>query len=146
VRGYLHLERTWCSGDRIELSLPMPVERIRAHPAVAEDVGRVALQRGPLIFCLEQADNPLPLHSLLLPRAAELSPRFEPDTLGGVMTVQADALAADWSDWGTALYRPRRTIRVRPQRLLAVPYAVWDNRAPGQMQVWIRETDSDAAA
>ena len=55
--GYIRIERTWQSGDQVELTLPMPVERIEAHPSVRQDAGRVALQRGPVVYCLEEVDN-----------------------------------------------------------------------------------------
>lgn len=141
-RGYVRLERTWCGGDRIELDLPMPVERVTAHPAVAHDIGRVALQRGPIVYCLEQVDNPLPLHTLMLPRNAHLTARFDRSYLGGIVALHADAVAADSSQWNGQLYQTQPT-RPRRQPLVAVPYTVWDNRAAGQMQVWIRETGVD---
>ena len=56
-KGYVHIVRTWKKGDRVDLVLPMAVERIEAHPAVRQDAGFVALQRGPIVYCLEEADN-----------------------------------------------------------------------------------------
>jgi uncharacterized protein len=138
ARGYLRLERGWRSGDRIQLDLAMPVERTYAHPAVADAAGSVALQRGPIVYCLEEADNPACLHDVLLPREAPLEARFEPQRLGGVMQVGADALVAETDDWDGQLHR-RWPPRLRRQPIVAVPYAVWDNRADGQMRVWIRD-------
>jgi uncharacterized protein len=138
-RGYLRLERVWCNGDRIQLELPMPAERVTAHPSVAADAGCIALQRGPMLYCLEEVDNPLPLHSLLLPARAPVSAGFDPDCLGGVVKLRADALAASVTGWTGQLYRTRYTPTLRQHPLVAVPYAVWDNRAAGQMRVWIRE-------
>ncbi|MBV9546034.1 MAG: glycoside hydrolase family 127 protein [Chloroflexi bacterium] len=140
--GYLRLERTWHAGDHVLLGLPMPVERVYAHPAVAEDSGCVALQRGPIVFCVEQADNPAPLHALQLPRDAPVQAVSEPNLLGGIVTLQANALLADDGDWGSALYRAGHVPKLRPHALVAVPYAVWGNRAPGQMRVWIRDAAS----
>ena len=72
-RGYLEVRRTWSPGDTVSLALAMPVERLYAHPNVRADVGRVALRRGPLVFCLEQVDNgDVPVNSLRLPRGAKL--------------------------------------------------------------------------
>jgi DUF1680 family protein len=141
--GYLRIERTWHNNDCVQLYLPMPVERVHAHPAVTANAGKVALQRGPIVYCLEEVDNSAPLHAMLLPRDAALSARFDPDLLGGAVIVQADAVADDGSAWDGQLYRAGQYARLRPQPLVAVPYALWDNRAAGQMQVWIRETSDD---
>jgi DUF1680 family protein len=120
----------------------MPVERIYAHPAVAANTGRVALRRGPIVYCIEQADNPVPLDSLVLPRAAPLRASYDAECLGGVVHVHAEAHVADAADWGDQLYRSARPPCLRPHELIAVPYAVWDNRSAGQMQVWIRDVPS----
>jgi DUF1680 family protein len=128
----------WKPGDRVELDLAMPVERVYAHPDVAEDVGSVALQRGPLIYCLEQVDNGEPLSRLRLPSNAALSSRFEPGLLGGVSVVTGAALAVDEAGWDGQLYRAQPA-RLRPATFTAVPYYAWDNRAAGAMQVWLPE-------
>ena len=74
MNGYLSIARQWRAGDTIALELPMPAERIYAHPAVKEDVGRVALKRGPLVYCVEETDNPGgPVQQLRLPRTASSS-------------------------------------------------------------------------
>jgi len=112
--GYLRVTRTWRSGDTIELALPMPVRRVRSHPAVVPDRGRVALERGPLVYCLEETDNgPDVLESVLSP-GANLQAVFKPDLLQGVMTIEAGTLTA-------------------------IPYYAWANRGAGKMTVWIRE-------
>ena len=72
-RGYAAISRQWSAGDIVALDLPMPPERLYAHPNVRMDVGRVALRRGPLIYCVEEADNPGgPVQRLTLPRGAPL--------------------------------------------------------------------------
>jgi DUF1680 family protein len=136
--GYARLERLWQPGDEVRLTLPMPVERVEAHPAVISDVGRVALQRGPLVYCLEAVDNGPNLNDLLLPRDARLEPAFEPDLLGGVGVLTGHARRIDRADWKDALYRPAES-RTRAATLRAVPYCVWNNRTVGEMLVWIRE-------
>jgi uncharacterized protein len=134
--GYLRIERTWQSGDHVDLDLPMPVERLYAHPAVAADVGQVALRRGPLIYCLEQTDHDVPISRIALPETAELAAQFEPELLGGVVTVTGSALAFDDAGWKDALYRttPPAT---QPSTIKAIPYYAWDHRAPGAMRVWV---------
>ena len=135
-RGYVRLERRWGPQDRVTLELAMPVERVYAHPDVRQDVGRVALQRGPLVYCLEQVDHPVPLHRIVLPRGATLSSRFEADLLGGVVVIAGEALAADVSDWEQTLYRTRSP-DLKHCGIVAVPYYTWDNRQPGGMRVWL---------
>jgi DUF1680 family protein len=137
--GYLRIERTWRDGDQIALDLPMPIERVYAHPAVAADLGHVALRRGPLVYCLEQADHAMPLDRIALPDTAELTHVYEPDLLGGVVTIGGTAAAADDAGWEDLLYRTSPP-SARPCALRAIPYYAWDNRAPGAMRVWVRTT------
>jgi len=136
-KGYARIEREWKKGDRVVLALAMPVERIEAHPAVREDIGRVALQRGPVVYCLEGVDNAAPLDRIVLPRDAKFETQFKSDFLSGVIVIAADALLADDQEWKETLYRSQPTPR-RPFRITAVPSCVWDNRAPGAMRVWLR--------
>jgi uncharacterized protein len=145
-RGYLRIDRSWSDGDRVDVYFPMPVQRIYAHPSVADNVGRVALQRGPIVYRLEHADNPIPLDSVRLPRSAPISTTFDAACLGGVVKLHVDGLLAEADDWGARLYRADAPARLCPQPLVAVPYAVWDNRSPGQMRVWINEAGSDDSA
>ncbi len=135
--GYARIERKWKAGDQVDLAIPMPVERIKAHPAVRQNAGYVALQRGPVVYCLEQVDNPVPLHSIVLPREAELEAHFERDLLGGVTVIKGQAMAVDDSDWAGTLYRSE-PVKLKPLEITAIPYYAWDHRAPGEMRVWIR--------
>jgi DUF1680 family protein len=137
VNGYVRVEREWRTGDRVTLDLPMPVERVRANPAVRQDVGQLALQRGPLVYCLESVDNPFPLHRLVVPPTAALAARFEPDVLGGIAVVEGPAQLEDDSGWDGELYGTRASRRTAV-RIRAVPYYAWDHRAPGEMRVWLR--------
>jgi DUF1680 family protein len=137
-QGYIRLERLWQPGDVVTLDLTMPVERLSAHPEVQADQGHVALQRGPLIYCLEQCDHPEPLHRLALPSTAALTSHFEPNLLGGVVVLQGTAAALVDTDWADTLYRPHPPTTL-PTPLNAIPYYAWDNREPGLMRVWLRE-------
>ncbi len=136
VDGYAALRRVWRAGDRVELTLPLPVERVRADPRVATVAGCVALQRGPVVYCLEQADNGALLAALSLPRAAELTARHDPALLGGCVVIEGPGLRLPT---GPALYQ---TTSPEPaaQSLRAIPYGLWANRGEGEMRVWIRET------
>ncbi len=136
-RGYAVIEREWQPGDTIVLDLPMSTQRVYADPRVGVNRGRVALRRGPIVYCLEAADNGSDLDSLTLPREAELTAEFAPDLLGGVVVLRGTARRLS-SETGSGLYRtvPPPT---EPAAVTAIPYCAWDNRAPGAMQVWIRE-------
>jgi uncharacterized protein len=139
-RGYAHCRRLWKPGDTVTLRLDMPVERVYAHPNVAAVAGRAALQRGPLVYCLESVDNGPQLNAVRLPRSAALEPALESDLLGGVVTLAGEALRTSDSGW-TGLYRAYPTA---PHKfaLKAVPYYTWDNRAEGDMLVWLVEDES----
>jgi len=137
-KGYALLAREWREGDRVELSLPMPVERVEARPEVRADCGRVALARGPVVYCLEEVDNGRLLHDVALARGARLAAKMDPGLLGGVPVVSGKGLRRAGDGWDGLLYSVKRS-RVRPARIKAVPYCVWDNREPGEMIVWLRE-------
>jgi DUF1680 family protein len=135
-KGYVQIDRLWQSGDIILLDLEMPVERMHPHPDVLADAGYVALQRGPLVYCLETADNPVPLHRIRLLETTVLESHFVPTLLGGVMCVQGDATVLETSDWAGVLYRSTPARR-SPYTFTAIPYYAWDHRHPGEMCVWI---------
>jgi DUF1680 family protein len=135
--GYARIEREWKSGDEVELVLPMPVERIEAHPAVRQNIGYIALQRGPVVYCLEQVDNRIPLHRIVLPRDSELKVHFEKKLLGGIAVIKGEALVVDDSDWDNMLYRAEPS-KLKPFEITAIPYYAWDHREPGEMRVWLR--------
>ena len=134
--GYVKLERLWHPSDRVQLDLDMPVEQVYAHPDVRQDSGQIALQRGPLVYCLEAADHSVPLQRILMPREATLSSHFEANMLGGVTVICGEGLAADTTGWENALYR-KQGPDLKPCALTAIPYYAWDNRQPGQMRVWL---------
>jgi DUF1680 family protein len=136
-KGYALIKRRWQNGDKVMLELAMPVRQMYAHPAVGEDAGKVALARGPLVYCLEAADNPLPLSELSIPHKAELESQFEPALLGGITVIKGQAHWSDPADWVETLYRntpPRQKLAC----FTAIPYYAWDQRDPGEMQVWLR--------
>ncbi len=111
-KGYAVVQRTWHRDDVIRLDLPMPVERVLANPAVAEDRGRVALERGPIVYCVEAIDNGGTVGGVTVPPDAPLEHRFRHDLLGGVEVITGPSFTA-------------------------VPYYAWNNRGQGDMAVWI---------
>ncbi len=122
----------------------MPVRLVEGHPYVAENMGRVAIMRGPILYCVEQVDNlGVELRDLILPADAAFSTSFRPDLLGGVavLSTRAEAAVLD-KYWEGRLYRTRRDRgegqRTDAMKLTAVPYYAWANRESGAMQVWLR--------
>jgi DUF1680 family protein len=140
VHGYARLARRWRAGDTVELSLPMPVQRLTAAPQVEADQGRVALARGPLVYCVEATDHAGQVRNLVLPPSAELRAEPRPDLLGGVTVLRASALALYSKPWPEALYLPAAAVPgPEPTELTAVPYYANANREPGEMLVWLPE-------
>ncbi len=121
-KGYARISRSWQKGDIIELSLPMPIRRVVANDAVKADAGKVALTRGPLVFCAEWPDNGGRVLDLALPDAAPLASAFRPELLNGVVVITGEA--ATRADG-------------KPRPFLAIPYYAWAHRGPGEMAVWL---------
>lgn len=121
--GYLRINRNWRSDDVVKLHLPMPVRRVYAHENVTFDRGRVALMRGPVVYCAEQADQAGDVLNLVLPKEAALRAEHRPDLLGGVTVIRGEALTGG----ETAV------------DFTAIPYYAWDNRGMGDMAVWLAE-------
>lgn len=136
-QGFLRLERAWSPGDTVSLSFDMPAELLRGHPSVRHTAGRVALRRGPLVYCLEAVDNETPLEGVHCATGTDPTPVHEPDLLEGVTTLDFAGISIDDGEWDTALYRSDTEIEARPVDCRAVPYYAWDNRSPGAMCVWI---------
>jgi hypothetical protein len=144
-RGYAPIRRQWQRGDVIELTLPMPVQRLKAHPKVEADIGRVALQRGPLIYCLEAIDNHQHVRNLVIPLGSPLNAEHRADLLGGVTLIRGPALAARRVAWAEQLYQASTQVpEVTPTSFTAIPYFANANRQPGEMEVWIAENLTQA--
>ncbi|MBO9101274.1 MULTISPECIES: glycoside hydrolase family 127 protein [unclassified Rhizobium] len=138
TKGYAYIAREWRDGDEIRLSFDMPVQRLYAHPAASEDSGRVALRRGPVVYCVEETDIGGEPQRLRLPADAVIGTRFDAELLGGAMVLEGEALEADASDWSDSLYRTSPPALV-PKPFKAIPYHLWANREPGAMLVWLQE-------
>ncbi|MGC9349267.1 MAG: glycoside hydrolase family 127 protein [Anaerolineae bacterium] len=145
---YVRMRRTWAVGDSVCIQLPMPVRRVAAHPYMLENTGRIALMRGPLLYCLEGTDHPdIDLRDVVVPPDAVLESSFQRELLGGVQVIEGEAFVAPPEPaWETEPYRTERAKRSnatgtrQPLHITAVPYFAWANREPGAMQVWLRES------
>ena len=137
VSGYVTIERTWKKGDVIALDLPMQPVRLYANPGVVMDTGRVALKRGPLVYCIEEVDNPGGrVQRFRLPRESEISVVSRPDLYGAV-SLKAPAVEIEEKGF-TELYRTSPPAE-KSSALTAIPYYLWANRGNGSMVVWIPE-------
>ncbi len=136
-KGYVRVEKQWNSADIVELKLPMEIERIYANPKVRQNINHVAIQRGPIVYCLESTDNTEMLTNIVLPRK-ELESTFDKNLLGGIVKITGDAYLLTNNDLKDRLYTNSKP-DFAPYRITAVPYYAWDNREPGQMIVWIPE-------
>jgi DUF1680 family protein len=138
---YAVIERAWQTGDTVELELPMQPRLTAPNPRVDAIRGSLAIERGPLVYCLEGVDQEPGLNLLdvrITPQASMKAVRRE-DLLGGVVVVEAQGTTVDTGWWQDELYRPAPA-EALPQRevvLTAVPYYAWANRGPGTMRVWI---------
>jgi hypothetical protein len=133
VAGYARIHRRWQANDIVDVEMQMPARRVRANALVKADASKVALQRGPLVYCLESIDNQGRVRNLSLPDDAKLSTEFRQDLLGGTMVIRGEALAS-FADVPAP----------KPTQCLAVPYYANANRGPVSMCVWIPTSAADA--
>jgi len=134
--GYVRVFRTWQGGDTLELDLAMPVERIEAHPFVRMDTYKIALKRGPLVYCLEEIDHGDYLPAIRMDVDSPLEASYDPALLGGVVTIQGEAEVLSSEGWDGQLYRPKAS-RYKKTSIRGIPYFAWGNRGMGNMIVWI---------
>ena len=138
-QGYAVVTRDWTAGDRVLLHLPMPVRRVLRHDPVEADRGRVALQRGPIVYAAEWPDNPQGhVRNLLLTDGAPLAAEFRPGLLNGVEVITGTAVGY--------VTEPSGKVVKREQPFTAIPYFAWANRGAGEMAVWIPDAESAVRA
>jgi DUF1680 family protein len=121
VKGYALICRMWKKGDVIQLDLPMPVHRVKSHPEVVENTGKIALERGPLVYCVEGIDHDGKALDLVLPEDPEVFLEFDPDFLHGLVVLRGKVLQDG-----------------NLRDLTAIPYYAWSHRGGGEMAVWMR--------
>ncbi|CAM5761913.1 hypothetical protein LMIY3S_00297 [Labrys miyagiensis] len=137
--GYATIERVWKRGDTIRLDLEMEIRRVYANPNVRQNLGRVALARGPVLYCAEATDNAADLQQLTLPADGAVTATDEPTLLCGVVSLCAEGEVETAAGWNGELYRSAPPTRTKTS-FKAIPYFAWDNREPGQMLVWLRSS------
>jgi DUF1680 family protein len=138
LAGYAKIKRIWNDGDTVELSMDMPAELIQANPNVRADAGKVAIARGPLVYCLEEVDNGSNLSAISI--QLDCSFEYEEDSSlpHGAVAIRTTAFRTDDKGWSDELYRPAVKAE-KETSIKAVPYCMWCNRKPGEMTVWIRQ-------
>ena len=135
-KGYAAVDRVWQAGDKVTLDLPMDVQFVRSHPRVRETIGKVAVQRGPLVYCAEQADNGPELHGLVLEPSQKAAVEAMTGLGTGTLALRVSGLrVATPSTNDPFLTKPPTE---RDTVVTLVPYHLWGNRGEGEMRVWMR--------
>jgi DUF1680 family protein len=144
--AYLPIRRRWEAGDKIRIQFDMTPKVLTANPQLADDSGRVAIQRGPLVYCLEQLDQKgvpsLNDVAVVLGRnpGSEFRPEFRGDLLGGIVVLHHEGAVTQNNLSEQPLYQlfQPASLRTRPAELTFIPYYAWANREPSPMQLWVR--------
>jgi uncharacterized protein len=142
--GYLELRRAWKSGDVVDLDLAIEPRLMEANPLVEEDIGQVAVQRGPIVYCLESADMPtgVKISEVRILPDSKLRARFDSGLLGGVVVLDGKVAIQREADWSGRLYREVQSETFITNSIQLIPYSVWQNRGPAEMSVWLPRSGS----
>jgi len=138
--GYIEMENQWKEGDKINLELPMEIEIIESHPKVKDNVGKVAIKRGPIVYCMEQVDNPWGDPRYM--EIADYNLKAEPsEILEGIVIIKGKGKIVDSRIWENNLYLPKEEVERNKKEVefITIPYYAWANREKGPMTVWIRK-------
>ena len=127
--GYYSIERKWKKGDRVELHLDMEPRVVRAHKEVVADRGRIAVERGPIVYCAEWPDNDFDIHGIIVNQKPRFAVTPRPDVLGGIIGIATDAQTLSYDDKGRLV--------TADVRLNLIPYYAWCHRGRGNMAVWL---------
>jgi hypothetical protein len=134
--GYAVISKKWKKNDKIELTLPMEVRRVVANESVKDDNGKIALQRGPIIYCAEWKDNNGKACNIIVTKGTTFTNTYEPSLLNGVMVLKADVKTVNVDE-------SAQTITTENKTMTAIPYYSWANRGRGEMTVWFPEQVKD---
>jgi DUF1680 family protein len=135
-KGYAVISKKWRKNDMVELTLPMDVRRVIANKSVPDDNGKVALQRGPIMYCAEWKDNDGKAGNIIVPKGAVFTTVFEPSLLNGVTVLKAEVKTVNVDEASQIITTENKT-------LTAIPYYSWANRGKGEMTVWFPEQIKD---
>ncbi len=130
--GYAILKRTWNKNDHIQVILPMEARRVASDTLIKNNIGKLSLQRGPIMYCAEWKDNAGSTSNIILPESAKINTQFNPDLLNGVMVLKSQSFQVLISANG-------QEIKTIAKPFIAIPYYAWANRGKGEMTVWIPE-------
>ncbi len=137
--GYVYIKRAWKNDDSIELVLDMPVERMKANPLVRENIGKTAIQKGPIVYCLEETDNGPNLSQITLTVDTVFETEFDKNLLCGINVIKANAVKLESSNFKDSLYKSDANVNKTPVEIKFIPYYSWANRNPGELITWVRE-------
>ena len=139
---YFEIRRTWAPGDVVDLDLPMAVRLMEANPLVEETLNQLAVQRGPVVYCLESTDLPagVRVSDVRIPADLQLAARYDGRLLGGIVVLEGQAEAGSGENWQGKLYREVQPTALKPVPVKLIPYSVWQNRGPSEMSVWLPRT------
>jgi DUF1680 family protein len=123
----------------VALDLPMPVRLMEANPLVEETLNQLAVQRGPVVYCLESTDLPagVRVSDVRIPADLQLAARYDGRLLGGIVVLEGQAEAGSGENWQGKLYRQVQPAALKPVPVKLIPYSVWQNRGPSEMSVWL---------
>jgi len=135
--SYALIDREWSAGDRISLVFDMPVNFVQSNPHVRKNIGKIAVMRGPVVYCAEEEDNGRELFRLYAGNPDDIIVRHDKDLLEGVTTI---SFTGKWEkDWaGDTLYQTAGTV-LEDKKIVLIPYYTWANRRAGEMTVWINK-------
>jgi DUF1680 family protein len=140
IDGFALIDQEWKDGDKLEIVFEMPVTFVETNPHVRENIGKVAVTRGPMVYCLEEADNGKELFRSHAgcPKPEDIKVQYEKDFLEGVVTISFKGnREKDWD--GDTLYRSTADTVYEEKELRWIPYYAWANRDAGEMTVWINK-------
>lgn len=129
-------------GDIVTFKFNMPVLEVRSNPIIRDNVGKVAIQSGPIIYCLEEIDNGKNLSSIII-KDSSYERKFDKDLLNGVNTIQINGKRIKWGDENVSYYLEQNKLEYQDVLIKAVPYFSWGNRERGEMTVWINKIDKE---
>jgi hypothetical protein len=144
-QSFFEIKRAWLPGEIVDLDLPMPPRLMEANPLVEEDLNQVAVQRGPVVYCLESPDLPagVKISDVMIPADLKLTTRLDRSLLDGIVVLEGKACARSEEDWSGKLYREFQPEELKPIQIKFIPYSVWQNRGPSEMSVWLPRQSLD---